>query len=238
MKFSDTTNYSGIIQNIDFLLFGKGTTNNTDYSIQDRTREINNAYDEAVAELFKADPNFKWDDTNNTDFPCATTTLTSGLDHYSIPDAALIVHRVRVKDRNGKWVTLTPKHRSELSDTDLASTGVPNKYYKMGSAIFPIPVPDYGVASGVELEFQRAGNYFSTTDTTKEPGFASTFHDFIPVTAALKYAIANGMAEKINILTAEKERIKKSMREHYELRGADEKPKLKIKRGSVRRFGL
>jgi len=238
MQFSDTSNYTGIIQTIDFLLFGNGTTQNTDYSIEDRTRNVNLSLDEAVAELFKADPNFKWDDTNNADFPIATTTLTSGLDHYSVPDSTLVVSRVRIKDRNGKWITLDPKLRRELSDSELNSTGTPTQYFKEGGAIFPIPVPDYGVASGIELEFQRGANHFSSTDTTETPGFASIFHEFLPVGAALKYAMANGMSEKVNMLMAEKERIRKSMVEHYEKRSPDERPRISLKRKDVKRYGL
>ena len=58
MQFSDTTNYDGLIQDIDFLLFGDGGTFNSNYSLKDRTRNINITYDEAVSELFKADPKF------------------------------------------------------------------------------------------------------------------------------------------------------------------------------------
>lgn len=238
MQFSDTSDYTGIIQTIDFLLFGDGTNQNADYSIEDRTRNVNLSLDEAVAEFFKADPNFKWDDTGNTDFPIATTTLVSGLDHYSVPDSTLVVNRIRVKDRNGNWVTLEPRLRRELSDSDLNSTGTPEEYFKEGGAIFPIPVPDYGVASGLELEFQRGANHFTSDDTTDTPGFASIFHEFLPVSAALKYAMANGMTEKVNVLTAEKERIRKSMVEHYEKRSPDERPRISLKKGDVKRYGL
>jgi len=54
MQFNDGTNYSGIINDVDFLLFGDGSTFNSDYSLVDRTRNINIVYDEAVAELFKS----------------------------------------------------------------------------------------------------------------------------------------------------------------------------------------
>ena len=238
MQFNDTTDYTGIIQHIDFLLFGDGTTNNTDYALEDRTRNINLAQDEAVAELFKADPNFIWDDTTNTDFPIAKLDLTANQDHFTVPDASLVVHRFRVKDPNGEWQTLTPKLRRELSDSELDDTGTPSKYYKIDNAFFPVPIPDYGATSGIEVEFQRGANHFDSTDTTTEPGFASIFHEFLPVSAALKYAIANGMSEKIKTLSAEKERIKQSMREHYQLRSPDERPKMRIKSKDQKAYGL
>lgn len=238
MQFNDSTNYTGIINQIDFLLFGDGSSLNTDYSLKDRTNNVNIVYDEAVAELFKADPNFIWDDTTNTDFPIAKLDLKANQDHFTVPDASLVVHRIRVKDSNGKWKTLTPKLRRELTDSELEETGTPDKYFKIDNGFFPVPIPDYEATLGIEIEFQRGANHFSSTDTTATPGFASIFHEFLPVGAALKYAIANGMSEKIEILSAEKERIKKSMLEHYQLRSPDERPKMKLKQGSVRRFGL
>jgi hypothetical protein len=238
MQFSDTTNYTGLIQDIDFLLFGDGTTNNTDYSLEDRTRNINLAQDEAVAELFKADPNFIWDDTTNSDFPIAKLNLTANQDHFTVPDASLVVHRFRVKDPNGKWKTLTPKLRRELSDSELEETGTPSKYYKMDNAFFPIPIPNYGATLGIEIEFQRGANYFESTDTTTEPGFASIFHSFLSVSAALRYAVANGMSEKIKTLSLEKEKIKMSMREHYQLRSPDERPKMRIREKDIKSYGI
>lgn len=237
MMFSDSSNYTGLLNDIDFLLFGDGTTFNTDYSLEDRTRNINISLDEAVAELFKADPNFMWDDTTNEDFPIATLNLEAQ-DHFTIPDASLVVHRVRIKDQNGKWITLTPKMRRELTDAELEETGTPSKYYKIDNAIFPLPIPSYTYSGGIELEFQRGANHFVSTDTTKTPGFNPQFHQFLSVNAALRYAVANGMTKKISTLAAEKERIKMSMREHYQLRSPDERPRLRLRAGNYRRYGL
>ena len=196
MYFNPTDKSNSIIADIDFLLFGDGSTFNSDYSIEDRTRNVNIALDEVVAELFKADPNFMWDDTTNPDFPIATIDLEVGKDHYTIPDETLVIHRMRVKDRNGSWITLTPVMRRELTDSELASSGTPSKYYKIDNALFPIPVPDYGATGGVELEFQRGANHFTTTDTDKKPGFNPQFHQYLSVGAALRYALANNMDNK------------------------------------------
>lgn len=238
MVFNDTTNYQGIIQDIDFLLFGDGSTFNTSYSLADRTRNVNVALDEVVSELYKADPNFMWDDTTNPDFPIATLDLTPGQDHYTILDSTQIIHRVRIKDREGKFKTLTPVLRRELSDGELEATGTPSKYYKLDNAVFPIPVPDYGYGNGFELEFQRGANHFKSRDTDKEPGFSSQFHHFLPTSAALRYAISNGLKEKAAQLRAEKEIILRKITEHYERRSPDERPKMRLRKPSIRRYGF
>lgn len=237
MVFSDAVTYQGLIQDIDFLLFGNGALFNTDYSLADRTRNINIEWDAVISELFKADPNHKWDDTTNADLPFATLTLTSNLDHYDLLDSALVIHRVRMKDKGGTLKTLIPAVRSELTDAELNSTGEPDKYYKIGGVVFPVPVPDYGFAEGVELEFQRGANHFVSTDTVKTPGFASQFHNILSVGAALRYAISQGMKNKIAQLRADKESIRNAIREHYEKRSPDEKPKLKLRRNTLH-YGL
>jgi len=237
MQFNPTDKSISIVGDIDFLLFGNSVSLNTDYSLVDRTRNVNIALDEAVAELYKADPNHLWDDTTNSDFPIATTLLVSGTDHYVMLDSSLVVHRVRIKDRNGAWITLTPRSRREFDDIQLNATGTPTAYYKLAEAIFPLPVPDYGAAAGVELTFQRGGNHFTTSTTATAPGFNSQFHQILSISAALRYAAANGMSEKVAQLTSMKEDITQKMIEHYQLRSPDEKPRFRLKR-NTKSYGL
>lgn len=234
MEFNPTSKYNSIVGDIDFLLFGDSTTFNSDYSLADRTRNVNIAYDEIVAELYKADPNYKWDDSTNSDYPIAKTDLVADKDNYLLLDSALVVHRVRVLDPNGQWVTLTPMVRSEISDSDLSARGgTPDKYFKFGGGVFPLPVPDYGATKGFEIEFQRTGNHFATTDTTKSPGFNSQFHQLLSVKAAKRYALANGLPKKVTMLNDMEKEINAKMLEHYQLRSLDEKPRFKLKRSTV-----
>lgn len=238
MQFNPVDKSISIIADIDFLLFGSSATFNDSYSLDDRTRNVNISMDEVVSELFKADPNFMWDDTTNPDFPIATLNLTANADHYTIPDESLIIHRLRIKDQNGKFKTLTPCLRRELTDSDLEATGTPSRYYKIDNGIFPVPVPNYGATLGVELEFQRGANYFIPTDTSKKPGFSPQFHQYLSVGAAYRYAIANSMKEKKMFLDGEKTRILSAVREHYARRSPDERPRLRLRKPSVGNFGL
>jgi len=238
MQINPTDKSISIIGDIDFLLFGDSADLNTDYSLTDRIRNINTAWDEVVAELYRADPNHKWDDTTNINFPIATTPLVANLDHYTMLDSSLVIYRVRVKNADGSsWITLDPKIRSELTDSELSATGTPDKYFKLGEAVFPLPLPDYGIAAGMELSFQRGGNHFTTSDTTDSPGFNSQFHQILSIKASKRYAMANGMSEKVKMLDEMEEGVMIKMLEHYQLRAPDEKPKFKLKR-SVNTYGL
>lgn len=232
MYFNSSDKSNSIIADIDFLLFGTSETLNDAYTLVDRTRNVNIVLDETVAEMFKADPNWDYDDTSNTNFPIATTDLNSGQDNYSFPDSTLVINRVRIKDSQGNLVTLEPVSRAELSDTELRATGSPNKFYKKGGSFFPVPIPDYGYDEGVEVEFQRGANHFASTDTTVAPGFNSLFHQILSVGAALRYAVGNGMREKVSFLSGLRAEITKNIREHYQTRSKDEKPRITLRRSS------
>lgn len=232
MYFNPTDSSNSIIADIDFLLYGTSETFNDEYTLLDRTRNVNITLDETVVEMFKADPNWDYDDSNNTDFPIATTDLVSGQDNYSFPDSTLVITRVRIMDTNGKYKTLEPVTRAELSDTELLATGVPTKFYKKGGSFFPVPIPNYGADGGVEIEFQRGANHFASTDINVAPGFNSLFHQILSVGAALRYAMGNGMSEKVKFLSAMKLEILKSIREHYQTRNKDEKARMTLKRAN------
>lgn len=238
MFFNSSDKSTSIIGDIDFLLYGTSETFNDSYTLADRTRNINITLDETVAEMFKADPNWDYDDTTNTDFPIATTDLVAGQDNYSFPDSTLVINRVRIMDSNGDLRTLEPVTRAELSDSELQATGRPTKFYKKGGSLLPIPIPDYGATGGVEIEFQRGANHFETTDVNVSPGFNSLFHQILSVGAALRYALGNGMREKVTFLGGYKTEIMKNIREHYQTRSKDEKPSLGLKRYPHRGTGL
>ena len=238
MLFNPTDKSNSIIGDIDFLLFGDSTTLNDSYTLADRTRNVNITLDETVAEMFKADPNWDYDDSTNTDFPIATTDLEPNQDNYSFPDSTLVITRVRIMDRNGVLVTLEPVTRQELNDTELRATGMPSKFYKKGGSFFPVPIPDYGATGGVEIEFQRGANHFTTSSVNVAPGFNSLFHQILSVGAALRYAVGNGMREKVSFLSGMKAEIFKSIREHYQTRNKDEKPRMTLKRNPRRGTGI
>ena len=49
----------------------------TSYTAANLLINVNNAYEEVIADILNADGRWQWDDTNRTDFPIATTTLGS-----------------------------------------------------------------------------------------------------------------------------------------------------------------
>lgn len=237
MVFNDPENKQGIIQHIDFLLFGTSEEFHDAYSLEDRVRNCNMAYDEAVVELLKADPNWTWDDNNyDTSLPVAYLDTTGGQDHYSVKDSFITILEVRVKDRNGDYKQIDTCLRRNVEDLD--EKGEPERYYKIGNTIFLHPIPDYGYERGLEVRFDRGGEYFTKEDLDKEPGFAGIFHEYLPIVASLKWATSNGMKDKITVLSDQKQMMENKIQRHYEDRSRDEKPSLSVKRRNLKHTGL
>ena len=236
MVFNDPENKQGIIQHIDFLLFGTSDDFHEAYSLVDRVRNCNLAYDEVVTILFEADPYWNWEDSNHEKLPIGEIDVQSGKDNYSMKDSFVIVNQVRIKDKDGNYKTLESVNRKEINN--LEATGVPDKYYKIGKSIFPHPIPDYSSKKGLEVQFQRTGDYFEKDDLEKEPGFAGNFHELIPIIASMKWAMANGMKDKINVLDNAKQIKLQRLDRQYKKRGKDKNSGFEVEKRNIKRLGL
>jgi hypothetical protein len=155
------------------------------------TDDENIAMDRVASLIMKADARWQFDDTNETDLPIATTDIVEGQEDYSLETAHLDVTMVRVKYPDGTWHTLKPIDQGDICDDEIGQTGLPTKYDKLGTSIFPLPIPNYSLAGAIELRFKRGPSYFLTSDTTKSPGFNSLYHNLIALWPAYDFALIN-----------------------------------------------
>lgn len=206
MQYSDTSTYSGIIQDIDFQLFGDSVSTSA-YLIADKTRNINAWYDRVASLIIKADDRWEWDDNNKTDLPIATTSLVANQQDYSISgESFLKILKVEIKDSSGNWKALTPisleDKRGESMTDYLKTAGTPVEYDKLGNSIFLYPKPSTTISGGLKVYYQRNVTHFTTASTTTVPGFAELYHRILSYGAAFDYAVANGMNGKMSTLAA------------------------------------
>lgn len=221
MQFNSEANNQDLISQINFYC----ATSNTDYSVNDKTRNINNAYHEAAQIIQGADGTWEWDDTNNTTLPFGTTNLVSGQRDYGIDDAMLEIERVECKDANGNWKVLTPISEQEIKEpynTFESTSGTPLYYDKVGSSLFLFPGTNYNSTDGLRVQFKRGANVFAVTDTTKSPGFNIRFHDFLCLSAAIAYCMLYKQ-ERVQVLLGMKDRMADEMRMFYGRRQKDER---------------
>ena len=183
MEYNPSSGEQGIVNQT--LWYCSATT--TDYPINDLTRNANIAYHKAVVHIQGADGTFQFDDSNNTTLPIGTADLVLGQKDYSFDDSMLEIERVEIKDSSGNWIHLKPIDQTQIRgalDEYKSANGLPSEYDKVGRSIFLYAATDYNSTGGLKVYFKRHANIFTTSDTTKSPGFAEAFHNIIPLYTA------------------------------------------------------
>jgi len=204
-------------------------TNSTSLPADTALMLINNAYDRVVSLIMQTDGRWEWDDTNQTDFPIATTAIVATQQDYTLAATHLSILRVELKNTDGKWIVLKPIDQSQLPDVNLdqyfGESGIPVYYDKLGASVLLYPTPNFSQAASLKINFQRPASLFTSgevTTGTKQPGFNSLFHDLIPLWASYDYAIANGL-KNANQIMLEIQRKEHALKEDYAFRSQDER---------------
>lgn len=191
MQVSDTTNLTGLFEDIDFLC----ETDSTSYPIKDKARNINRWIWKAVVRRIKANKRWKFDDANHTTHPIVTTTLVDGQQDYSLPTDLLKLSRVEIKDNNGDYYILKNIDETEITTglTEFYETnGRPAYYDIVGDSVFLYPAPsatDVTTAQGLKVVYTRDFDAILSTDTTQEPCIAEPFHRIGSLGASYDYML-------------------------------------------------
>jgi hypothetical protein len=110
---------------------------------------------------------------------------------------------------------------------------VPQYYDKIANSVFLYPVSSYSQAASLKVYFQRPPSYFTSSDTTKVPGFNSLFHNLVALIACREYAldrqmpVAKSLAERVQIGLQD-------ISDAYTLRNKDEVIGVRAKRINAR----
>lgn len=239
LVFSDTTNKDGIIQTLERTLFGdsgdariSGNTTQLAYF----TGDINLALDKALTIIFRAGGTWQFDDANHTDYPIITTDLVASQRDYSFTEDGnsnliLDIYKVFVANADGVYNEVHPVDVQSESNTQpftdgQNAEGTPYRYDKTGNGIFLDPIPDYAETAGLKIYINREGSYFTTADTTKKPGIAGLFHEYLVLRPAYQYAYRNGLSNA-GVLQDEMLRMEDAMRKYYGRRERDVRNTLK-----------
>ncbi len=231
MQYSDTTTYLGIIQACErYCNLGIAGISGDANLLKEFTAHSNYALRDAWQRIFKANGNWQYDDANQTDLPQATTDLVSGTGTYALPSEALTVKRLEVKDSAGEWSTLDAITLEEIQNHGefLTNTEDTPRYYRLtGNTIELFPTPGYDSTAGLKAFFDRGSVAFASTNTTQAPGFASEYHDYIPVVASIEYLkVKTPNDGTLALLREDKERIGQNMQGFYGQRFKDKKPRV------------
>ena len=251
MKFSSPSDKAGIIEEID----GICDTDASGYTLKDKTRRINAALEEVEGKLIVQAAN-GWGngDSNYTSLPTGLVTLVNSQEAYQLmgdqsttgvdlTNPLLTIKGVSVKDNSGIWHILQPIELSDIfaSGQDPAeyfkTDGRPVYYEKREDFVVLYPAPDNGVSvtltSGLKFFYDRRASLFVTTDTTKQPGFASPFHILLAYKAALPYC-AIYKKDRVPFIVSEITRLEKDLLSFYGKRAKDIKRTMRMRQTPYR----
>lgn len=231
MVFSDTTSYTGIIQEIERLTdLGIGTISGSTADLKNFTAMCNNENRRIWATIFRATGNWEYDDSNNSDLPEATTDLVSGTAKYALPSTALTAQRIEVKDSAGLWIQLRPFTKQIIAtglDEFMDTAAIPEYYRLIGGTIELYPAPSYNSTNGLKVYFDRDSYDFSTSDTTRTPGFASPYHKLLPLKVSIEWLdIKQPTSQTLPGLRAKEQRLELDLVNYYSTRWKDYKPRI------------
>jgi hypothetical protein len=237
--FSNSTEKTGIVELID----DNCKSNSTSYPLKNKTRDINLAIDKVLSIIFGVGGTWQFDDSNHLDYPIITTNLISGQRDYSFVNdeqgnLVLDIYKVMVKNVSGVFQEIYPVDVQSEPNTEsffngVNAVGVPQRYDKTANGFFLDPVPDSTIytdpavlTNALKVYINREGSYFSTSDTTKKPGFAGDFHEYLALRPSYFYAMRNGLKNK-NDLKSEMLEMEKAIAKHYGQRERDVDPVLR-----------
>ena len=217
-------------QDIVSLTNDLANTDNVVYPLVQKTRAANKTLRKIWSWIFEAYGGWIYDDSNNIDFPIATTQIVSSQQDYSIPSEALIVNDLEVKDSSGNWYDLKPITSEEIDKLQaekefFKTNGLPIYYLMISGSFKLFPTPNYTQAASLRISFDRGATTFTSGDTTKTPGFVSQFHDAVAIGMALEWAREKGLNDLLQGLYADWRRYELDIKKFYTVRYYEKYPK-------------
>ncbi len=227
MNFSETTNNTGIVEQVRALM----RVDASQWPTSRIVNSCNNWLDTIAGYAIGADRRFQWDDTNHTALPIGTTNLVANQSDYSFltdqqGNSILNLTGIEILDPNGNYRKLMPRNfgdTDEAEDELLRVAGLPTEYDKIADNIIRLtPKPSASVTAGLKFYFQRTPSYFTASDTVKNPGVAPLLHRGFVIAAAYDGALTLGLAN-LQPLNVEREAEMAKMTRYFSNRNTDER---------------
>jgi hypothetical protein len=247
LQVSNTTTKNGIVQFYEKELgFRYGDVSGNSELLAEFIARSNMALDNYLLLWAKSAGTWQGDDINHSDFQIISTTIESGKRDYVFTtdennNRIFDVSKVLIKT-SATATEYTPISPVDELNTDIngiltdSTTGTPSRYAKLGNSILFDVIPDYTVSKGIKIVINRAGSYFTTSDTTKVIG-VPVYPEYMYLKPAYEYARINNHAnlaqlekEIIDLEGSERLRIKGKIQEFFGSRERDVKKQITNKK--------
>lgn len=232
MILNDTTNKTGIIQSIERKInMGDGYISGNTDRLTEIKAMVNTELSKVWHLIFMSSGNWQFDDSNQTDLPYGTIDIQDGVNEYSLPEDCLTVRRVEVYDGTN-WRLLKPITLEEIPvslDEYVLNEGFPAYYRLVGHKIQLFPTPNFDSTDGLKVYFDRE---FLTLDADDdEPGFASPYHEIIPLGVAIEWLkIKVPTSPNLGLYLADYQKLEEAISDFYRNRFKDYKVIMKRKK--------
>ena len=205
MQFSDTSNNTGLIQDCEFLTSkGDASISGNTSLLKAFTRLINNEYDKLVTGILDSQDGWDYDDPNHTDFPVLEFDLVADQRDYNmaLSENVLKFKRLDITYDGVNWYKAEPMDINEVgfgmgNDTTIDGRfdkTEPKYDLKAGNSIWLYPRAnqnDEDSGAKGRVEWARDVDWFTTADTTQQPGIPRAFHKMLSLGASLQWLITN-----------------------------------------------
>jgi hypothetical protein len=206
MQFNDTTNKSGIIQQIEQTCkLDDGAISGNSQLLKVFTNSINNWVGIVGHWIKQVDGEWGYDDKNHGNMPIEVYSLVDSQFDYGLKAGGetdmVSVKKVEVHDvATGEYYDLDYYDEADRPDNEFGGVkGKPAKYYfNGGSIIFDIK-PDTTLVDLFRVTYDRNESLFASSDTTKTPGFDIKFHPILVYGPSMEWALTLGRAEVVNL---------------------------------------
>ncbi len=229
MVFNDTVNNLGICQQVRSFM----RVDETQWPTYKIVNSVNNYHDTVTGYAIGNDRRFQWDDSNHTKLPIGTTNLVAAQADYSFltdEQNNRILNLLGVsliEIATNKETRLTPIDRADSDYNEVSfgiETGTPTQYDKIADNIIRTNTActaDDVAKYKLKFYFQRAGSYFTASDTTKEPGVSPLLHRGYVIAAAYDGAMTLGL-DNLQALSIELQKEEEKMKQYFAIRNTDE----------------
>ena len=229
MDFSDTSNLTGIIEDITF---HTGVDTNA-YTLKDRTRNVNQWYQRAIVDILSSVNYYEWRDTNvaaGTDNSWTTSAdgtavldMSASTRGYALPttnDVWMLRKVAFSYDGGATYYEAKPfniamvQYQPDDSDIDDNVSKTEPMYRWVGNQLEGYPLPATNSTNGIKIWFVAKPDIFVSTDTTQEPAIMEAFRRILSLGASYDWLMSRE-PEKAQVIRAELEQVRQEMRAYY-----------------------
>jgi len=231
MQFNDTTNNTGIIQEIERMTdLGDTYISGNATRLKDFTAIINRVLNRIWHSIFMTTGNWAFDDGGYGNLPTARCNLVANQRKYSLPDEALTIQRIECLDEADNAFKLHPlikENIPEAIDEFHDVSGTPVFYRAVADIIELYPASSYAKDNGLIVYFDRGMNSFASDATTATPGFASPYHELVPIKVSIEWLkVKQPNSPTLAVLMQDDMRVEQSLLQFYNKRFKDYKPRI------------